>query len=74
MQAGNKKQRPERKEKKKDSEYIGVFREDEMAIAFYLRGQIGWNKIPELIKSFQADDMLNVLDFKTENFGNNPHN
>jgi hypothetical protein len=62
------------KEKKKDSEYVGVFREDEMAIAFYLRGQIGWNKIPDLIKSFQADDMLNVLDFKTENFGNNPHN
>jgi len=62
------------KEKNKDSEYVGVFRDEEMAIAFYLRGQIGWNKIPDLINSFQADDMLNILDFKTEDFGNNPHN
>lgn len=62
------------KENKKESEYVGVFREDEMAIAFYLKGQIGWAKIPDLINSFQANDMLNVLDFKTEDFGNNPHN
>lgn len=63
-------------ENNKPSEFIGVFKqtESEMALAFYLRGNIGWEKIPDLIKSFEADDMLNLLDFKTENFGNDPHN
>jgi hypothetical protein len=62
------------KEQNKNGEFVGVFKDEDMAIAFYLRGQIGWAKIPELMNSFQAGDMLNVLDFKTENFENNPHN
>ncbi len=63
-------------ENNKTSEFIGVFKqaESEMALAFYLRGNIGWAKIPDLIQSFEADDMLNLFDFKTENFGNDPHN
>ena len=38
-----------------------------------MKGKIKWQKIPGLIQSFQSSDMLNVLDFKTENFENNPH-
>ena len=62
------------KEQKKGGEFVGVFREEDMALAFYLRGQIGWNKIPALMKSFQAGDILNVLDFKTDDFVNDPNN
>ena len=54
-------------------EFIGVFKQEDMALAFYLRGNIDWTKIPELMDSFQGDDMLNLLDFKTDNFDNNPH-
>jgi hypothetical protein len=61
-------------ESRKKGEFIGVFKQEDMALAFYLRGNIGWGKIPDLIQSFQADDMLNLLDFKTEKFGNDPHN
>lgn len=55
------------------TEFIGVFREEDIALAFYLRGKIGWNKIPDLIQTMQSGDMLNFLDFKTGNFGKNPH-
>jgi hypothetical protein len=61
------------KEKHKQSEFIGVFGESDMALAIYLRGNIGWNKIPDLIDSMKSEDMLNILDFNTEEFENNPH-
>ena len=54
-------------------EFIGVFGEDDMALAIYLRGQIGWGKIPQLMTTLQEGDMLNILDLNTDNFGNNPH-
>ena len=61
-------------EHSKTGEFVGVFGDDDMALAIYLRGNIRWGKIPELINSFKDGDMLNLLDFNTDNFDNNPHN
>lgn len=60
-------------EKSKTGEFIGVFGEEDMALAIYLRGNIAWGKIPELMNSFKDGDILNLLDLNTDNFGNNSH-
>ncbi|WP_420318284.1 hypothetical protein [Ekhidna sp.] len=49
----------------KDQEYVGVLAAEGRAAAFYLRGEIPFAKIPELIQSFQSDDMLPLI---TEQF------
>jgi hypothetical protein len=42
--------------------------------AFYLRGRIGWEKIPALMQSFQADDMINIFDLNKQKSGKRPQN
>jgi hypothetical protein len=42
--------------------------------AFYLRGRIGWQKIPALMQSFQADDMINIFDLNKQKSGKRPQN
>ena len=49
----------------KDEEYVGVMAAEENAMCFYLRGSIPFAKIPELLQSFQSDDLLPML---TEQF------
>ncbi len=45
----------------KEEEYVGVLATKENAIAFYLRGDIPFAKIPTLLESFQSADMLPLL-------------
>ncbi|WP_462248243.1 DUF4252 domain-containing protein [Ekhidna sp.] len=45
----------------KEEEYIGIVSTKENAIAFYLRGEIPFGKIPTLLQSFQSSDMLPLL-------------
>ena len=33
--------------------------------ASYMRGRIGWQKIPDLMQSFQSDDVINIFDLKS---------
>ena len=42
----------------KEDEYVGFTSVEENAIAFYLRGDIPFGKIPTLLESFQSSDML----------------
>ncbi len=57
-------------ENKKPYEFIGVFGDDDMALAIYLRGMVNWGKIPELIKTIQEGDVLNIFDLNSNNFEN----
>jgi hypothetical protein len=45
----------------KGDEYVGLFGTNDKKMAFYLRGEIGFEKIPKLIQTFQSNDMLSVL-------------
>ncbi len=45
----------------KDDEYVGVIAVEENAMCFYLRGAIPFAKIPELIQSFQSDNLLPMI-------------
>ncbi len=45
-----------------EDQYVGYFVKDEFAIAFYLRGTIGWERIPRLITTMQEDDIFNIFD------------
>ncbi len=45
----------------KEEEYVGVLSAEGNAIAFYLRGDIPFGKIPTLLESFQSSDMLPLL-------------
>ncbi|WP_424961700.1 hypothetical protein [Ekhidna sp.] len=45
----------------KEDEYVGVIAAEGHAMCFYLRGSIPFAKIPELIQSFQGDDLLPMI-------------
>ncbi len=45
----------------KDDEYVGVLAAEGRAMAFYLRGDIPFGKIPTLIQTFQSDDVLPLI-------------
>lgn len=49
------------KENKNENQFVGVMKSEEAMYAFYLRGNIGWQKIPALMQSFQKDDMINIF-------------
>lgn len=42
----------------KEGEFVGIVSAEGNAIAFYLRGDIPFGKIPTLLQSFQSSDML----------------
>ena len=57
------------KENARNQEYVGYFdQKGEMVVAFYLKGDIPWQKIPTLIQSMNEMDMLNLFDFKDLSF------
>lgn len=45
----------------KDDEYVGVMRAEGQSMAFYLRGEIPFGKIPKLLESFSSDDVLPLI-------------
>lgn len=59
------------KENKKETEYIGIVKQDDLLTAFYMRGQIAMNKIPKLIQSMNEGDFFNPFDFNIDDFGKN---
>lgn len=59
------------KDMRKGSEYIGIIQQEESLTAFYMRGTIAMNKIPQLIQSMGEGDFINPLDFNIEDFGKN---
>ena len=59
------------KENKKETEYIGVVKQDDLLTTFYMRGQIAMNKIPRLIQSMSEGDFINPFDFNLDDFGKN---
>lgn len=62
------------KENKDENQFVGVMKTEDGMYAFYLRGQIGWQKIPALMQSFQADDMINIFDLNKQKSGKRPQN
>jgi hypothetical protein len=60
------------KENKNENQYVGVMKSEDAMYAFYLRGRIGWQKIPALMQSFQADDMINIFDLNKQKSGKRP--
>jgi hypothetical protein len=62
------------KENKGENQYVGVMKSEDAMYAFYLRGRIGWQKIPALMQSFQADDMINIFDLNKQKSGKRPQN
>lgn len=45
----------------KDDEYVGVTGSDGNVAAFYLRGNIPFQKIPKIIQTFESGDMLSLI-------------
>lgn len=45
----------------KGNEFVGMFGTNDKKMAFYLRGDIGFEKIPKLIQTFQSNEMLSIL-------------
>ena len=57
------------KESGKASEYIGIIRQEDLVTAFYMRGQIAMNKLPQLMQSMGEGDFINPFDFNLDDFG-----
>jgi hypothetical protein len=62
------------KENKGENQYVGIMKSEDAMYAFYLRGRIGWQKIPALMQSFKADDMINIFDLNKQKSGKRPQN
>ena len=45
----------------KKNEYVGIMAVEDNAIGFYLRGDIPFAKIPELMRNFQEGDLLPIV-------------
>ena len=45
----------------KDDEYVGLVGDQERMVAFYLKGDLEAEKIPELIKTFQSNELLSIV-------------
>lgn len=52
---------------RKVQEWVGVIKQGSDAYAFYLTGQVNWQKIPKLTETIQQNDMLNLFDMLPEN-------
>ncbi|MDO8898312.1 MAG: DUF4252 domain-containing protein, partial [Bacteroidales bacterium] len=50
------------KENKSENQFVGVMQSEDALYAFYLRGRIGWQKIPALMQSLQSGDMINIFE------------
>ena len=51
---------------KRVNEMVGVVGADEQAFAFFLRGNISWQKIPTLLDTMKETDLFNILQMNTE--------
>lgn len=51
-----------------DKEFVGIVVNNEFSLAFFLKGDIGWEQIPKMINSFQEGDFINVLDLNFSEF------
>ncbi|MEQ8470880.1 MAG: DUF4252 domain-containing protein [Marinoscillum sp.] len=56
------------KTSRNSDEYVGYFAQKNGVFAFYLKGQIPWQKIPTLINNIQDLDVINFFDVKTYKF------
>ena len=57
------------KDIQKGAEYIGIIKQEDALTAFYMRGTIAMNKIPQLMQSMGEGDFINPFDFNIEDFG-----
>lgn len=62
------------KENKGENQFVGVMKSEDAMYAFYLRGRIGWQKIPAMMQSFQSDDIINIFDLNKQKSGKRPRN
>ena len=51
-------------EEKRVNEMVGVFGIENQMYAFFLRGNIAWQKIPTLVNTLSENDLFNVLDMR----------
>lgn len=49
------------KELRKANEFIGFIGQDEGVVAFYFRGTLQWQKIPEIVRTMQTSEIMNLL-------------
>jgi hypothetical protein len=60
------------KENRNENQFVGVMKNEDGIFAFYLRGRVGWQKIPALMQSFQKDEMINIFDLNNQHSGKRP--
>ncbi len=48
--------------------YVGIILQEDLSLALFLKGNIGWEEIPKMINSFQEEDFINILDLNLEEF------
>jgi hypothetical protein len=51
---------------KRVNEMVGIIGVEDQMFAFFLRGNIAWQKIPSLINTLSENDLFNMLDLRTK--------
>jgi hypothetical protein len=60
------------KEEAEDNQFVGVFKNEDEVMAFYMHGNIAWQSIPKLLQSFQEGDVMNIFTLNEKQFENDP--
>lgn len=50
--------------KESSEELVGIFGMDEQVFAFYIRGNINWQKIPQLMTTMKDNEILQIFELK----------
>lgn len=45
----------------RDNQLVGFFGQADQVVAFYLRGNIAWQKVPALLNTLREDDMIDLF-------------
>ena len=53
---------------KKDKKYVGVVIEENISLAFFMKGDISWEEIPKMLNNIKEGDFINILDINLAQF------
>ncbi len=57
------------KDRRKESEFVGIINQDDKLTAFYMRGNIDFAKVPGIVQTMKNGDVINPFDFNLNDFG-----
>ncbi|MCD4772542.1 MAG: DUF4252 domain-containing protein [Bacteroidales bacterium] len=53
---------------KKHKEYVGIIIQEDITLAFFMKGDINWEEIPKILNGIKEGNFINILDLNLAQF------